>query len=137
MKTGNFSIIYFLKQKYRNFSCEAEFHFLNCYICFLFSMECLKHGNVQSFRPSMHRIRVQNTVHNRHWIHKLIYKTRLLEPKIHLQFTAIAEVGAANVFFSDYLMAVVAFFSVSIGGLVVGAIWAVLTGIVTKYFFMY
>ena len=46
---------------------------------------------------------------------------------------AIAAVGPGHVFWSDYLLAVVAFFWVSIGGIMVGGIWAVLTGIVTKF----
>jgi hypothetical protein len=45
---------------------------------------------------------------------------------------AIAAVGPGQVFWSDCLLAIVAFFWVSIGGILVGVIWAVLTGIVTK-----
>uniref|UniRef100_A0A915DB13 Sodium/hydrogen exchanger n=1 Tax=Ditylenchus dipsaci TaxID=166011 RepID=A0A915DB13_9BILA len=48
-------------------------------------------------------------------------------------FNAIEEVGPSNVYWTDYLMAVVAFFWVSFGGILVGIVWAILTGLVTKW----
>ena len=47
-------------------------------------------------------------------------------------FNAVAEVGVENVFWTDYIMAVVSFFWVSFGGICVGIIWAILTGLVTR-----
>nr|CAD2157395.1 unnamed protein product [Meloidogyne enterolobii] len=46
---------------------------------------------------------------------------------------AMAAAGVDAIFWTDYLLAVIAFFWVSVGGIVVGALWAVLTGIVTKF----
>jgi len=48
-------------------------------------------------------------------------------------FNAIAEVGPNGVFWTDYLMAIVAFLWVSLGGIMIGAIWAILTGAVTRW----
>jgi len=47
---------------------------------------------------------------------------------------AMAAAGVDAIFWTDYLLAVIAFFWVSVGGILVGALWAVLTGIVTKYY---
>ena len=46
---------------------------------------------------------------------------------------AMAAAGVDAIFWTDYLLAIIAFFWVSVGGILVGALWAVLTGIVTKY----
>ncbi|KAL3097758.1 hypothetical protein niasHS_000493 [Heterodera schachtii] len=45
---------------------------------------------------------------------------------------AIASVGPELVHWSDYFIGLLAFFWVSVGGILVGGLWAVLTGIVTK-----
>uniref|UniRef100_A0A915MJR7 Cation/H+ exchanger domain-containing protein n=1 Tax=Meloidogyne javanica TaxID=6303 RepID=A0A915MJR7_MELJA len=45
----------------------------------------------------------------------------------------MAAAGVDAIFWTDYLLAIIAFFWVSVGGILVGALWAVLTGIVTKF----
>uniref|UniRef100_A0A1I8B4U3 Sodium/hydrogen exchanger n=1 Tax=Meloidogyne hapla TaxID=6305 RepID=A0A1I8B4U3_MELHA len=46
---------------------------------------------------------------------------------------AMAAAGVDAIIWTDYLLAIIAFFWVSVGGILVGALWAVLTGIVTKF----
>jgi sodium/hydrogen exchanger-like protein 3 len=46
---------------------------------------------------------------------------------------AVAEVGLDRVFWSDYLLAVVAFLWISIGGILIGVLSAILTGAVTRF----
>ncbi|KAI1713202.1 sodium/hydrogen exchanger family domain-containing protein [Ditylenchus destructor] len=48
-------------------------------------------------------------------------------------FTAMAEVGPSQVMWSDYLLAMVAFLWVSLGGILVGIVWAIITGFITKW----
>ncbi|KAF7638104.1 Sodium/hydrogen exchanger [Meloidogyne graminicola] len=45
----------------------------------------------------------------------------------------MAAAGLEAIMWTDYLLAIIAFFWVSVGGILVGALWAVLTGIVTKW----
>lgn len=47
----------------------------------------------------------------------------------------MAAAGLEAIMWTDYLLAIIAFFWVSVGGILVGALWAVLTGIVTKFVF--
>lgn len=51
---------------------------------------------------------------------------------VYKTLNSILKVGSDNIFWYDFIHALISFFYVSFGGIIVGIIWAILTGIVTK-----